>query len=119
MAGLGDIDEGFWAVVRGNISSVGEDGKWWNICTQPVTPLKEDAEVMAAAIELLPDGEINAESWGVLTKAISAQTGKKGRALFMPLRQAITGESAGPDMAALLPYIGRDRVLARLAGNQA
>ena len=118
-AGLGDIDEGFWAVVRGNISSVGEAGKWWNICTQPVTPLKEDAEVMAAAIELLPDGEINAESWGVLTKAISAQTGKKGRALFMPLRQAITGESAGPDMAALLPYIGRDRVLARLAGNQA
>ena len=80
-------------------------------------PLNEDAEVSAAAIDLLPEGELTAESWGTLTKAISAQTGKKGRALFMPLRQAITGESAGPDMAALLPYIGRDRVLARLAGN--
>jgi len=34
--------------------------------------------------------------------------------LFLPLRQALTGMDHGPDMAALLPLIGRERALERL-----
>nr|WP_235898855.1 hypothetical protein [Iodidimonas gelatinilytica] len=37
----------------------------------------------------------------------------------MPLRQALTGEDHGPEMATLLPLIGRARVQARLKGEQA
>jgi glutamyl-tRNA synthetase len=38
--------------------------------------------------------------------------------LFMPLRLAITGQNAGPDMGRLLPYIGYGRVINRLKGQQ-
>jgi glutamyl-tRNA synthetase len=34
----------------------------------------------------------------------------------MPLRLALTGRPHGPDMAALLPLIGRDEALKRLRG---
>ena len=43
------------------------------------------------------------------------QTGRKGRALFLPLRRALTGLDHGPDMAALLPLIGREQAMERLA----
>ena len=48
------------------------------------------------------------------TKAVSAATGKKGRALFHPLRLALTGREQGPELKALLPLIGRARALRRL-----
>ena len=46
--------------------------------------------------------------------ALKTATGRKGKALFMPLRLALTGLEHGPDMAALLPLIGREQALLRL-----
>ena len=46
--------------------------------------------------------------------ALKDATGRKGKALFLPLRLALTGREHGPDMAALLPLIGRDAALERL-----
>ncbi|MGB0465623.1 MAG: glutamate--tRNA ligase, partial [Candidatus Puniceispirillaceae bacterium] len=63
--------------------------------------------------------EFDADSWSAWTKAVSAQTGAKGRSLFMPLRKALTGQSHGPDMGQLLPFIGRQTALARLQGKTA
>jgi glutamyl-tRNA synthetase len=36
---------------------------------------------------------------------VKEATGRKGRALFMPLRKALTGQSHGPDMSAVLPLL--------------
>ena len=47
---------------------------------------------------------------------MKAETGRKGRGLFMTLRKALTGQEHGPDMGAILPLIGRERALKRLAG---
>ena len=118
-AGYGAIDAPFWEVVKGNLITVAEAGKWWDICHQPITPIITDAEFMDVAASLLPETEIDDQSWSSWTKAIAARTGAKGKGLFMPLRQAITGEDAGPDMGGLLPYIGRGRVLERLKGAAA
>ena len=41
-------------------------------------------------------------------------SGHRGKALFMPLRAALTGLTHGPELAALLPLIGEERALARL-----
>ena len=38
-AGITGSDAGFWMLVRGNISSVEEARKWWDICHQPVVPI--------------------------------------------------------------------------------
>ena len=65
----------------------------------------------------MPEGEITADIWKDWTKAISAATGAKGRGLFMPLRLALTGRNAGPEVAGLLPFIGRERIIARLSGD--
>jgi len=45
--------------------------------------------------------------------------GRKGRALFHPLRLALTGQGKEPEMARLLPLIGRARATERLLGRQA
>ena len=111
--------EGFWKAVRGNIKNVAEAKMWFDVATQPITPVIEDEIIMAAAINTLPEEEMTAETWSEWTKAIIEETGLKGRAVFMPLRQALTAASSGPELAGLLPVMGRDRILARINGNVA
>jgi len=111
--------EAFWLAVRDNIGTVGEAGEWWNICTTSIVPVINDAEVTKAAAECLPEGALEAEIWADWTRAIAASTGKKGRGLFMPLRLALTGKEKGPELAPLLAFMGRERVIARLQGQSA
>ena len=119
LAGLGVAGgEAFWMAVRDNLSTVAEAAEWWQVCTAPTEPVIEAAAVTDAAADLLPD-EVSAEIWQGWTKAVAAATGAKGRGLFMPLRLALTGRRKGPEIAPLLAFIGRDRILARLRGETA
>ena len=111
--------EVFWQAVRGNINRIEDAKTWYDIATQPITPVVETGAVMDAAIAHLPEGEMTAETWGIWTKAIINATGEKGRAVFMPLRFALTGQSSGPELRGVLPVMGRDRILARLKGEAA
>ena len=111
--------EVFWQAVRGNINRIEDAKTWYDIATQPITPVVETGAVMDAAIAHLPEGEMTAETWGIWTKAIINATGEKGRAVFMPLRLALTGQSSGPELRGVLPVMGRDRILARLKGEAA
>ena len=111
--------EPFWMAVRDNLSGVAEAGDWWQICTQPITPVIDSANVTTAAADLLPDGDLEASIWQDWTKAVGAVSGAKGRGLFMPLRLALTGREKGPEIAPLLAFMGRERVLARLRGETA
>lgn len=113
-----EASEAFWLAVRGNLTKLAEAADWWQICYQDMTPIIEDADLLKSALAALPNGTLDQDSWGIWTKQISEATGKKGRALFMPLRLALTGRSAGPDMGGLLPLIGHDRVAARLSGEK-
>ena len=122
-ARLSDLGVGggadFWMAVRDNLSAVAEAADWWQVCTSEITPVIEAADVTAAAAGLLPDGELSADIWGAWTKAVAAETGAKGRGLFMPLRLALTGREKGPEIAPLLAFIGRERIIARLSGETA
>ena len=73
------------------------------------------AEAAAKIAEL----DWDRDPWHILTAALKQATGRKGKALFLPLRQALTGLDHGPEMAALLPLIGRDEAIARLAAQAA
>ena len=109
----------FWDAVRGNITRLDDARLWWDICTGEITPVIAAKAVTNAAADLLPDGALDASIWKDWTAAISAQTGAKGKALFMPLRLALTGREAGPEIASLIGIMGRDRVLERLRGKPA
>ena len=116
-----DVDggEAFWVAVRENLSTVAEAGDWWKVCSAAITPVIEAGEVTDAAAGLLPDGEISADIWQPWTKSVAEATGASGRGLFMPLRLALTGREKGPEIAPLLAFIGRDRIIARLRGERA
>ena len=75
---------------------------------------EEDREFIATAARLLPEGEPTEETWGVLTSALKAETGRKGKGLFMPLRKALTGMERGPSVGDMLVLMGRERALKRL-----
>lgn len=113
---LAGVTEEFWNVVQPNLAKLSDVSDWQAIVEGPVVPKIENQEHIAKVRELLPEGEITADTWGVWTSKIKEELGVKGRALFMPLRQAITGQDHGPDMGVMLPLIGRDRVLERLNG---
>jgi glutamyl-tRNA synthetase len=73
--------------------------------------------VVEAARDVLPPEPWDAMTWKALTDKVKTATGAKGRDLFMPLRLALTGLEHGPELAALLPLIGRERASRRLSGQ--
>lgn len=107
----------FWEAVRENCETVGDAARWWRAVSdpQPMAVEPEDADYLARAAELLPPDPWDDTTWGTWTGALKAETGRKGKALFLPLRKALTGEAHGPDMKALLPLIGRRNSAARLS----
>ena len=113
-----DLGETFWNTVRPNLGRFEDVAGWAAVVRGPVHPVIEDQAFIAKAAELLP-ATIDAGAWSAWAEAVKAETGAKGRALFMPLRKAVTGLEHGPDMAALIPLIGRERIEQRLRGEAA
>ncbi len=109
-------NEAFWLAVRGNLTVFADVGDWWRIVAGTVTPViaGEDRDFIATAKRKLPPAPWTGETWKTWTEAIKAETGRKGKALFMPLRLALTGLDHGPELALLLPLIGRERACERL-----
>jgi glutamyl-tRNA synthetase len=105
-----------WEAVRPNLAGVHEAGEWWRVIEGPITAAGDpaDADFRAEAATLAATLDWHAEPWGQLTAALKASSGRSGKALFLPLRRALTGLDHGPDMKALLPLIGKDRAVARL-----
>ncbi|HKR91159.1 MAG TPA: glutamate--tRNA ligase, partial [Novosphingobium sp.] len=111
------MDAAAWETVRPNLAHVGEAADWWRVVTGPVAApalTEEDRTYLFQAAETLLTLPWDSGIWKALTEALKGATGRKGKALFLPLRQALTGMDHGPDMAALLPLIGRDAALERL-----
>jgi glutamyl-tRNA synthetase len=108
--------EAFWIAVRGNIENLSDSKTWFDIITKGINPLiaDEDKSFIMEAKDLLPPEPWDMTTWKAWTDAVKSATGRKGKALFMPLRLALTGLDHGPELAQLLPLIGRERALERL-----
>ena len=111
------MDEAAWHAIRPNVDHIGEAADWWRVIEGPVegpAPDGEDVDYLAVARSMLEELDWTSNIWKDWTQALKAQTGRKGKLLFLPLRRALTGMDHGPDMGQLLPLIGRDRALDRL-----
>jgi glutamyl-tRNA synthetase len=111
------VDESAWLAIRPNLATLTEAGAAHAMIAGDVVPptLDEDDRAFCAqAAEAAAAIDWAESPWAALTGALKAATGRKGKPLFLPLRLALTGQDHGPEMAALLPLIGRDRVVARL-----
>ena len=112
------IDEARWNAIRPNLTTLAEAADWVPVFDGPFTPPAADAadrDVLAAAAAAAPGIDWTAGPWSALTHAVKAATGARGRALFLPLRRALTARDHGPDMADLLPLIAKDEAVARLS----
>jgi len=108
------MSEAAWDAIRPNLAHISEAAEWWQVVTGPVAApdfAADDRAFLAQAAALLGDQVLD---WQGLTGALKEATGRKGKPLFLPLRQALTGHDHGPEMAALLPLIGREAAVARL-----
>ena len=113
----GERAEPFWLAVRGNLDKLADAAAWWRIVERgpEEAPLlsDEDRDFLRAAFDLLPEEPWGATVWQDWTARVKQETGRKGKALFMPLRLALTGLPSGPELADLLPLLGREGTLAR------
>jgi len=111
----GDLAPAFWDAVKANLIRVNDAAEWWPVVAEQITPVvaDDDRAFLAEAAKHLPDN-LDADAWGLWTKAVKGATDRKGKTLFMPLRQALTAKDHGPELKNLLPLIPRDEVLRRL-----
>jgi glutamyl-tRNA synthetase len=114
--GLGEADAVFWEAVRPNLERLDAAADWWWICRAPFAGEIVDADYLALAADALEAAPATDESFDAWIASLKAKTGRKGRALFQPLRLALTGREHGPELRHLLTLIGRDRAAARLRG---
>ncbi len=109
--------EALWLAIRGNLSRLDDATIWREVAEGEVAPIVEDADFLKLAASCAPADPWDQATWGAWTARLRELSGRKGRALFHPLRLALTGREAGPELAALLPLMGRARALARLSGQ--
>jgi len=117
LAALNIVDdkaEPLWRAARGNLTRFDDILKWWRIIEDDISPVHEDQEFLSAAAQLLPPEPWDTKTWQAWTNDVKTATGRKGKGLFHPLRLALTGEESGPELALLLPLIGRAKSLKRL-----
>jgi len=113
--------EPFWLAVRGNLSRLADAATWWAVVEGPIDPMLNpaDADFLAESAELLPDEPWDIDVYARWIALVKPASGRAGKALFHPLRLALTGAESGPELKALLPLIGRTSAQARLRAAKA
>lgn len=118
--------EAFWNAVRGHVDLLSEARGYWEVVAGSIVPpaVEGEAELFEAACDCLPEEPWGEDVWLCWTEALAARLGRPVESLEAPLRLALTGEESaegeegGPELAALLPLMGRARAALRLAGAE-
>jgi glutamyl-tRNA synthetase len=106
-----------WLLTRPNLERLEDFATWTPVLDDDIDPPElthDERALVCEAAQLAEQIDWAGEPWRELTEALKASTGRKGKALFMPLRLAITGRQSGPEMAALVRRIGKQRTQGRL-----
>ena len=116
LSALGLEGEAMWLLLRENLARFPDIAEWSKLVTGPIEPViaDEDRDFLALAKALLPPEPWDETTWGHWTDALKTSTGRKGKALFLPLRMALTGRHDGPELKSLLVLLGRKACLDRL-----
>jgi glutamyl-tRNA synthetase len=106
-----------WELIRPNLERVSDLAGWLAVLHGEIPPPELDRDersVVREAASIASGIDWSDEPWKRLTSEVKSATGQKGRALYHPLRLAITGRDSGPEMAGLIKAIGKERVVGRL-----
>ena len=114
----GGASEPDWLLLRGNLERLSDFADWLAVIAGEIEPPKlgdEERELVSEAAKIAPTLDWSTEPWKALAEELKASTGLKGKALFHPLRLALTGHESGPEMAGLIDRMGQNRAIARLS----
>lgn len=116
LSSMGLEGEAAWLLLRENLVRFTDIVEWSKLLTGPIEAeiVPEDQDFLKLAKALLPPEPWDESTWSQWTDALKAATGRKGRALFMPLRLALTGRHDGPELKSLILLLGRKACLDRL-----
>jgi glutamyl-tRNA synthetase len=106
-----------WLLLRPNLQRLGDFPAWLDVLRGEIEPPQlshDDRALVREAAALAETLDWSAEPWRSLTEGLKTSTGRKGKALFLPLRLALTGRESGPEMAGLVVRMGKDCAVARL-----
>lgn len=114
--GLEQMDEKFFNYLKQNISFLSELKIWWEICKSEFRYDNKtaDKEFLQHTASLLPQDTDDVNCWQNWLEKIKAETSRKGKDLFMPIRLALSGQEHGPELKFLVNLISREEILARL-----
>ncbi|HHV75292.1 MAG TPA: glutamate--tRNA ligase [Thermoanaerobacterium sp.] len=78
--------------------------------------LSNDAKnvLMAFKEEIGNMDEVTEEGIKELLKMLQKKIGVKGKAFFMPIRFALTGQDHGPELVMIIPLLGKQKILQRI-----
>ena len=113
----GAIGAAAWNILRANLAKFSDIEAWVAVMAGSTrhAPQPDDRSFLVEAADLLPAEPWDETTWSAWTNALKEKTGRKGRALFHPLRLALTGREDGPELKSLLPLLGRKACLDRLS----
>lgn len=110
----------FVALITGNLERA-EDAMHYARLLDVNAALNGDAKAVidgaeegfySTALQLWND--MDTADWKTWMNAVKEQTGCKGKNLFMPLRVALSGAVHGPEMSAVVDFLGKEGVAERL-----
>ena len=111
---------GLAGLVEGNLNRVEDVRAYIRLC-DPNAEIGQDDLAVAdetgevffqTALELWQG--LESVDWRSWTNAVKEKTACKGKALFLPLRIALTGMQHGPEMSHVVSFLGREGVSLRL-----
>ena len=72
-------------------------------------------ETLRSVLSFLEElSEIKSDEQTSLLTQLEKRTGRKGKALYAPLRAAVTGKTKGPELVKTLPLLGKERIVRRI-----
>jgi len=122
--GGGDRAREFVAAVRGNLLLPADAEQWVSALGEAEVAMSAEAvaEIARAGAGFFASAAAawpaHAGDFKAFMRSVAEASGRKGAALFMPLRAALTGRTHGPELAPLAALMGIERVAHRLAAAQ-
>ena len=75
----------------------------------------KNRETLRSVLNILENpSELKQEDQHPLLAQLEEKTGRKGKALYAPLRAAATGKTKGPELVKTLPLLGKERIIHRI-----
>ncbi len=112
--------DGFASLVQGNLHKVEDAAGFGRLLNRRDSMSADTLEVLQEAggdfiaSALAAWRKTESGNWQDWTALLKKESGRSGKALFLPLRVALTGTPHGPEMARVVAFLGREGVSQRL-----